>query len=493
MKISKNELYVYDELIFSGFSPISEKVVIKYTDKGKIYSSDTIDGRSELRFPFDQTYKSVDRSYHVKTGFFCSGNYSAEEIDGEGNVVDSHVFTVREADSLDDISVIGAFYERTSERDGYAGGNKRIRPGGNTFKPNAYVLRWADGNGDLDGYSPLAVIPHRGPYDAVHIIPEDVFFPEKAGKINISALCGSRETGCLCSIAIKHSKRINVGRILCSAQILSDIHLSASDSDEQKNRRAALKSALSYISESFPDSKGIFISGDNVNNGLEEEYKILGGIFGEKLKNTGIKAYFSIGNHEKQNGTEEIYEKYLGIPNRYYTVPLPGALAIMLSGDLEFIDGMQFFSEDELSFLDEALTKAEKENVPAIVFSHHPFLNSVAGALIDLDPDFQIWGHIGSEDALRKVLVKHRNFIYFTGHTHWCHDSVRAICRGEDELADCRFVNVPSFNELWDDQNTEIDGNEGFLLDVTEKGILLRGFDFAKKELSGCAHYFIER
>lgn len=110
-------------------------------------------------------------------------------------------------------------------------------------------------------------------------------------------------------------------------------------------------------------------------------------------------------------------------PDRYwFSCEVKGYRLIFLGADKTAFEG-SYLSREQLRWLSEELSAAEKSGRPAFVFNHQPLKRS--NGLPETWGGFGTWrGSVGDQnDALRAAFKKHGEIVYITGHLH------HGICR----------------------------------------------------------------
>lgn len=138
-----------------------------------------------------------------------------------------------------------------------------------------------------------------------------------------------------------------------------------------------------------------------------------------------------------------------------------------------------------MKWLEDLLIKASKTKGPICVFLHQPIYNTVSGSLPG-----QNWDGVEDDEALLNLLNKYPNVLVFTGHTHWKFDSERPILDGKGQGAS--FFNSSAISYLWTDEDKHFDGSQGYFVEVYEKFILIRGYDFDLEQWNSNAQFMIK-
>ena len=265
---------------------------------------------------------------------------------------------------------------------------------------------------------------------------------------------------------------------------LSDVHMTYSSAETD------LRRALTWLNET-EQVAFTCICGDLTANGTEEElaqYKSAVDTY-----SPGTPVYAISGNHECNDtgtATTAQLEPYTGQP-LYYSFTHGDDVFIMV-GCCSNAEG-EIFTDALLQWLYETL-EANRDR-RCFVFQHvFPWGDSgnakVAYAYGDL--------FVGTKGEVFKSLLKHyKNTVFFHGHSH-----LKFYLQEVDEKANYseafgyRSVHIPSLTvprDIVDGSLTEVyEESEGYVVDVYESGIHLRGRDFLKGSFLPIASYWID-
>ena len=217
------------------------------------------------------------------------------------------------------------------------------------------------------------------------------------------------------------------GKPLLSFFLLSDLHVSSTDSAMSDKLHMALKD----ITGLGTPMDTILLGGDQVDGGRAADYQTLNGILAAyKLP----KLYGLMGNHEYYdiwynasndwstetgpNGktdaqARERFLQFMGKDRPYYDVWVNGVHLIMLSQEAYVqerpdVGEGAWYSDEQLAWLEQAM-QPHADGKPAFVFIHQP-----------LPPDGSDGGthRLIRAKAFREILKPYRNVFVFSGHTH---------------------------------------------------------------------------
>ena len=265
---------------------------------------------------------------------------------------------------------------------------------------------------------------------------------------------------------------------------LSDVHIvyNTATSDFQK--------ALTYLNNDI-DVAFTCICGDLTDNGTAEQLAQYKAVVDEYSPDTPV--YAIAGNHEAYDGTPVTTAKiqpYTGQP--FYYSFTHGNDVFIMCGCYTATAG-NIFTTEELQWLYETLEA--NRNKRCFVFEHiFPWGDSGnannAYAYGDLFAGTQ-------GDVFKSLMAHYKNTVFFHGHSH-----LKFYLQEEDKKANYseafgyRSVHIPSLcvpRDIVDGTLTNIYADsEGYVVDVYEGGIHLRGRDFVKGEFLPIASYWID-
>jgi predicted phosphodiesterase len=268
---------------------------------------------------------------------------------------------------------------------------------------------------------------------------------------------------------------------LYSFGALSDVHIGEATATDDFTK------ALQYLSE---DTNFICISGDLVHSDSDSqraEYKSL------VRNHATVPVYACAGNHDALNSNiQTLIFNYTGRPF-YYTIT-QGNDVFIFAGVKSNTPG-SLFTTAELQWLYETLEA--NRNKRCFVFEHVRPDDACGNALGIYDYD--IWG--GTEQKVFESLLRHyKNVILFHGHSHLKFDLQKySDLANIDKVFGCWSVHIPSITvprstySVVNPSRVELYAeSEGYVVDVYENGIHLRGRDFVKGEFLPIASYWLD-
>lgn len=272
---------------------------------------------------------------------------------------------------------------------------------------------------------------------------------------------------------------------------ISDVHLQHEDGyNTGAESRADFQTALSFL-ESF-GVDFITICGDLTTYGTADNLTEYKSYVYTYAPNTPV--YAITGNHEAWGGLDLLSDivNYTGQP-LYYSFTKGDDVFIMVGivGDSEgglFVDG-------ELQWLYEVLET--NRNKRCFVFEHVRPQDGCGNSYEIYNYD--IWG--GTEATVFESLMRHyHNVVLFHGHSHMTFNiQTKDNLANLDYLFGCWSVHIPSISvpRTGDvsgaNSRTELYAeSEGYVIDVYENYVLLRGRDFKNEQWLPIATYCID-
>lgn len=308
-------------------------------------------------------------------------------------------------------------------------------------------------------------------------IPENVA-PKATRRIGIYNAKGNR-VGFLPLVSLGFP---NDEKKLYSFGALSDVHIVYNTATEDFQR------ALTYLNE---DEDVVFtcICGDLTDDGTAEQLAMYKAVVDDHSPNTPV--YAISGNHESHDGvvTDEKIQPYTGHP-LFYSFTYGDDVYIMCGCYNEANE--EILTADELQWLYETLEV--NRNKRCLVFQHIFPLGDSGNANGAYKYDI-FTGTPGT--VFQSLMAHYKNVVLFHGHSH-----LKFYLQGEDEKANYsealgyRSVHIPSLavpRDILGDTLTMIFADsEGYVVDVYENGIHLRGRDFVKGEFLPIASYWLD-
>lgn len=273
------------------------------------------------------------------------------------------------------------------------------------------------------------------------------------------------------------------GEKLYSFGALSDVHV------QYDTAQADFQKALKYLNDT-EDVAFTCICGDLTVNGTDAELTQYKSYVDSYSPDTPVYAVF--GNHDTYQGLHNNTQKYTGQPFNY-TFTYGNDVFIMV-GNISGYSGAvgTLFTQATFQWLYEQLEA--NRNKRCFLFQH---ILSKKGS----GDAFNVYPHTklsGAEATVFESLISHyKNVVWFHGHSH-----MKFYLQYGNDMAnvDKYFgvwsVHIPSLSVPRDvsgnSYSTIYADSEGYVVDVYENGIHLRGRDFVKGEFLPIASYWLD-
>lgn len=314
-----------------------------------------------------------------------------------------------------------------------------------------------------------------------NFIPENIA-PKTAKRIVIQDMHGNK----VGQFGLQHLAFPAIGQKLYSFGAVSDVHLQYNTALED------FQKALNYLHET---EKVDFtcVCGDLTDNGEVADLT--------QYKNTvgAYPVYEILGNHDYYtigSDIENQIEAYTGEP-MYYSFTKGNDVFIMVG----IKDEYELFTTAELQWLYDTLEA--NRNKRCFVFQHvfagkeaTPACGNAYGIYTN-----HCWNH-PTQTVLFEGLMKHyKNVLFFHGHSHleFALQSKECQYANYDESKGYRSIHIPALSIVRSGDSSgsasrfdKPEGSQGYIVDVYENHVVLRGRDFAKEKFLPIANYCID-
>ncbi len=417
-----------------------------------------------------------------------SGEYEIALLANDGyDVLDSAEFTVVDTAAYPPAAVS---YKRTGNRVGYADGRVVITNDDHESTLQ-YNLYWGDENGKLNGFDKIDTVKKMAGGYSGYTMVANTFIPAQATRLLVYGVSSAGESDTPAYAEIPASAKFPNETPLYTYNVISDTHITTWDSSMNKYFDLALKD----IKQNDPNSSGIFIDGDMVDSGLDENYAKFFSIL--DANKAGLpNIYYAIGNHEFMETTNVPYghpmdgklQKWLDNtkePNIYYDQYINGQHFIVMGSeqsvyDTTYQDDDCYISETQFNWLRQKLAETKNKKEPIFLFLHQSMSNTVAGSIgIKGTDGAQGWYGMKpeQEEELRSILKGYPQVVLFNGHSHWVLESKYEMYDGKNTFAS--IFNTASAGSLWSDAGETIDGSQGLYVEVYKDKVLVKGRSFS--------------
>ncbi|MBQ8146495.1 MAG: metallophosphoesterase [Clostridia bacterium] len=437
----------------------------------------------------------VENDQYLKDDWTFSINISVGNVEDAENGAAVDKDAAAEDNEL--LPPISATYEPNGAS-GYATGTVTVTMPQGQIDNRSIVMYWANASGRLEGYTAHARFKVTGE-NTSFTFGNSVIIPNGATHLHIYSQITSTELISDEYISIElpsGSDMTDQGKPNNSIWIISDIHIGRGNGEvSAENFKKMLNEAILLN----PEGIAIFIVGDMADGGTEAQFAEMMSLHAQVMEANGkdeskYPLYLTLGNHDYP-AMQSIFLQYATLPDgthpsdTSYDFWLDGYHYIFLGSDTN--SGLYAnLSEETLSWLDTKLSECRDISRPTFVFLHQPMYNTVSGSLPG-----EGWDGVSNEDALRAVLKKYPEVMFFNGHTHWTMDSVGNIFEGNEDLP-IHIFNCASVSYLWSGYNTvtgeSLEGSQGYYVEMYDGKIFVRGRDFINSEWISSAQYSIE-
>lgn len=276
------------------------------------------------------------------------------------------------------------------------------------------------------------------------------------------------------------------GDKLYSFGALSDVHISQ-DTAETDFRRA-----MSFF-QNNGDVEFVCIAGDLTQYNEDAEWEQ----YAACAADFSIPIYPIGGNHDAYGSglTDSRFQQYTG-QSTFYTAEYGDDVFIMLSSGAwpSESGGVQPFYTTGLQLLYETLEANRSKR--CFVFQHYFPWGKSGDPLEAYGSNSAFWGNQGQ--VIYSLMEHYRNALWFHGHSHQMFEAQTIHDKANYDFDfGSHSIHIPSCYAPI--QITEggsriplVDGSQGYVVDVYENGIHLRGYDFTKGEFLPIASYWLD-
>ena len=257
-----------------------------------------------------------------------------------------------------------------------------------------------------------------------------------------------------------------MGKKMYSFGVLSDIHVPVEDRGGPSDFKRAIK-GLQNLGVEF-----VGMTGDIGLNSETSELQAYKEIIDA---NATVPFYSCTGNHDATH-TDEVWEEYVGHPRNFEIVKNGDVFLFMSLTNENTNANVDTPYAENLDWLQERLVRYEGARI--FVFMHFP-ITDYAG--LTKDQYYGFTENSTEDDELMETLLNTENVVVFSGHTHY-----KFECEADDydmnvfnmPSKDVSLVHVPSCAYPRNsERKEEADLSQGYVVDVYENGVVLRGVD----------------
>lgn len=338
----------------------------------------------------------------------------------------------------------------------------------NSSSKGDYDIYWANSTGILDTYEKITTLKVNGTEASSY-----KFLSLNAIPDGVTKVVAVQNNTIKAEYTIANDKLLS-GSKKYSFGALSDIHLDGDGDDEAKSQED-FKKELEYFK-----SQNVALlanSGDITRDGRDGDVNTVV----EKIKSASFPVYTAAGNHDNNDPCRSRWSEIE--PNgKIFEKTVNNDVFVFLG--MNKYDFKDTFSSEQISQLTSILEKNKDKHV---FLFEHVFFGST-GNVNGLYP-YEGLSDSGTAGQFKELMKKYKNVISFTGHTHLEFGLQRA---GEDanvkEIGDYGYrVHIPSASrprsndsaKKSSDTYNNYDGALGYLIDVYDNYVVLKGRDFS--------------
>lgn len=309
--------------------------------------------------------------------------------------------------------------------------------------------------------------------------------PYAANKIGVYRQKTGKKVG---SFLLQNLRLPNLGNKLYSFGALSDVHLQYNTAQEDFQR------ALTFLNNS-EEVDFICICGDLTDDGKDDDFETYVEYVDAYSPNTPV--YECTGNHDAYDnliGFDKM-KPYTG-HDLYYTFAQGDDLFIMFGTQFYDTKGQEIkpFSKESLQWLYETLEANRNKRV--FLFQHYLRFDG-SGKPYSPDPTGDVLRWCTEGTVFKSLMEHYTNVVWFHGHSHTKFDCQEDCDYANyDRMHGCHSVHIPSLAVPRDYENdayvTKYAESEGYVVDVYQNHIVLRGRDFVKEKFLPIATYCLD-
>jgi hypothetical protein len=269
---------------------------------------------------------------------------------------------------------------------------------------------------------------------------------------------------------------------LYSFGALSDIHLPYETAQDD------FREALTFL-DGTEDVAFTCVCGDLSHGGTADELTVFKNFVANYSAETPV--YAVTGNHDAWNSNiESQIATYTGHP-LYYSFEHGDDVFVMVG----IKNDTDVFTTAELQWLYETLEA--NRNKRCFVFQHALRFDGCGNPYPGVSPTYQMLETSQNGTVFKSLVSHYKNVIWFHGHSHTAFDSQKDNdIANYDKLFGIHSVHIPSLAMTREYENSayvaKYAESEGYVVDVYENGIHLRGRDFVKGEFLPIASYWLD-
>ncbi len=393
---------------------------------------------------------------------------------------------------------VNAKYTRTTAIAGMADGKITVNLDTEGSAAKDIVCYWGDKDGKkLSGYANFSkVLVPEGAMTVTVDLGSNIMVPQGAEKLLVYTENFQGESSECVTIDLPEKlSALSLGTEVQSFQVISDTHIKEEDDYASTNFEKFLEKVLTNDA----NTSGIFIGGDLVDNGAEEEYQHFNEIYASNDKLPRL--YSIIGNHEFWFG-DASKESWQANMDRYYQYTLPEdeleeyskAYYARKIGETKFIflnsDSKESdkptdaqLSNEQVEFLETEMASTEVGK-PTFIFLHQPLAGTVVGSTSD---------GVNKSAEVQAILENYPQAILFTSHSHVDLDQPGTMVSASEAGFNMFNTAAVSYlmNKHYTSANMTYEGAQGYYVEVYADKVLVRGKNLVTNEWMPSAQFVV--
>lgn len=359
----------------------------------------------------------------------------------------------------------------------------------NITNPGLYSLNYGYNNKPLDNYEPIT---------SIYVTENNKIIYDSFNELNTSPIEATQILLCnynnvvVSKMNIPNQLKLISGNKLYSVGLLSDIHIDGQGGHDYDSgdSKSDFRRALTKFTNDNVDF--VIVAGDVTYYGYDNDYNEFNNIKSEFT----LPIYTIRGNHECYlNGSDN----YDYTNNSYITKVGELNYEIVKNNDVYLFIGMNEensstpFSDEQLSWLESKVNEYSNKRIFLIVHYYYGDTGNVNHIVSIHSPI--------NQERFVNIITNNKDLIYMSGHTHLNLNTQIYGKYNNIKAKDtyCNRIHIPScakprYSTTGIEGSAIVDGegSEGYLMEVYDTGIYLRGFNFKSGKYIPIGTYFLK-
>lgn len=181
---------------------------------------------------------------------------------------------------------------------------------------------------------------------------------------------------------------------------------------EEKNYSTldSLKNVIKRDKQNFKDLDCVFVTGDLIHEGQEDDYRILKDFMESQFN---VPVFYVLGNHDRTEAFNLAFDFPTTDEEYYYSTVFKGIRVIGLDSSHDN-SGVGKVSNKQLSWLDKQMKEDTK--IPTVILMHHPLKAKLSKDEANNEDASHMF--LTNTDEVSDILHKGNVRAIFSGHTH---------------------------------------------------------------------------